>query len=214
MKALFDYLWLFTFVPLIIGLIRWNKGDRAFRNLVIYLITCLVNEGVMYFLGTRGFIIVEFLLLVSVFYYGYKEIFSSNVYYLLMGGFVVGAILNIIFLQPLKIYASNTRSVEGILLTLLALWCLHRSVIDLREPKLSKSFMFWFSVAILCFFTTKLLIYLFSTSLILFGNSSEENKFAYYLIMIMHASFAILYYLIMARAFLGRPTPDRPYRFF
>lgn len=148
----------------------------------------------------------EFCLLSLIFSRGFDGLLSNRHHLRLVVFFILLAILNIIFFQPLNTYASNIRTVESVVLIFLAARYFYLVLKALSIPNLEKSFMFWFASAILLHFSTNFLLYIYSNFIM------EENPRTFFEVWAIHSFLNIILYTLYSIALLC-PLQPRSLRF-
>lgn len=120
--------------------------------------------------------LVEFCLLVSVYYHGKPGLLSKKVYLSLLISFILLAVGNAVFYQGLLKGNSLVRSIEGIILIGLALYYFFDLLRRLDTPNPEKTFMFWVSIAMLIYFGGNILIFIYFNQIQSIGLQSDYAK--------------------------------------
>ena len=159
-------------IPLAFGLIRFANLSLAQRLLWIaiainlganWLSTWVITSGIMdnrypiWHIRT----VLDYCLLVSVFYFGVKGMISRQRIHLLIASFIAIEGISLIFFQNIWEINSIASTSEAIILIFLSLWYFWYTLDQLNTPELGKSFAFWFAISILLFFVANLLSFIF-----------------------------------------------------
>ncbi|MEO1449924.1 MAG: hypothetical protein AAFV07_10375, partial [Bacteroidota bacterium] len=118
--------------------------------------------------------IVEFILIISIFYHGKPGWLSIEAYVGLLVGGVSIALGNIVFFQGIWEVNSFSRSLESISLILICLLFFSYTLRKLDELNFSRSFMSWFATAILIYFVANLLLFIYSDFIV--GNNIVTER--------------------------------------
>ena len=152
----------------------------------------------------------EFLILVSVYYFGVKGLLSEKQYRLILGIFLIIALINMLIFQGFWNYNSITRSLESIIIVLLTFQYFRFTLDHLSTPNLSKSFSFWFASAVLLYFVANLLMFFYMH--VIYENSlkSEADKQSFLLIWSIFNFTNLILYSFYAIAFLCKEPKASP----
>lgn len=209
-----------TIVPLLIGGIRFRHLSFAQRLLVATVLMGIVAEVASLLVmeledWTNNmpvfhlYVVGEYCLLTSIFFFGKKGLLSALHYRILMGGFLLFAGLSAIFFQGIWEVNSLVRSLESILLIFLALWYFHQTLQRLDTPNLAGSFSFWFATAVLLYFVANLLLFIYSSSIIEERWESETDPSIFQVVWSMFNFMNLLLYLLYTIALLCKePLPS------
>lgn len=125
--------------------------------------------------------------------------FSGNRKKWLIGiaiGLVMVTVLNAIVGQGLHQIPTYTRSIEAIIMAALSLYYFRHVFVEGQVKRLDKSFWFWISAGLLLYFTSNLLLFIFTNSL----TNREDQLFLG--VWAIHAGLNFLLYGFYAVAFL------------
>ena len=166
MKILVHFTSFLIFLPTILGVILFRKLKVEFKVLIAYLVIFSLLEIVMS-LSTGSnlylihfFIPIEMILLSWIFHLNLKEWLPNNLIPGIILIFVIGSILNSIFIQPLSEFNSNALYTQAIIIISYSLLYLYKVFTDLKIEKLTQEGMFWLSIAVLVYFSGTMFLYL------------------------------------------------------
>jgi hypothetical protein len=203
LKTIFFYCSTFAFVPIlvatIIGGIRYCFAVKHEKYLIVLMGFCLLTEvgtSILWHLEMNNLWIshllapVELMLLLR--YYG-KE-FNRNFAQVLnaMGiGFLLFVTTDSLFFHsPFEMNAVS-KTTECIVLVLLSLIMWMKIMRDMELKKLTSAPMFWVNSAVLMYFSTTILLFIFSRSIL------ESPELAIWIWM-FHLFFMTLYYVLFS----------------
>lgn len=219
MDFLIKYSWYIVWIPFAIGTIKIKTLSRDRQFLYLAVILAIIGEKAMAY-GAKTWMnnmpvlhiytLLEFFLLFSVFYYGKKGIISFKLYKAIIIIFTSVGILNMIFFQGIMNENSISRSLEGIVLITFSLIFFYQILKDLEIVRPEKSFMFWFSIAILIYFSGNLLVFIYSNHLQNISKNSPENTELIVQIWVINYILNIIFYLLYTVAFLCKEQKPFP----
>lgn len=206
-------------LPFILGIIRkqfkWEErkyllfaiflGVIAEVSLVVAIDLWRNNMPIVHF-----YTVFEFLLLSTVFYLGNPKVFSKKLYLITISIFTFLAIINTFFFQSIWVWNSNIRTLEGIILIFLSLRYFFILLKQLIVAKPEKTFMFWFSIAILVYFSGNLLLFIYSNQITTLGIESKESEALADQIIVINYILNILLYILYTVAFLCKEQKPFP----
>lgn len=181
-KAISPY---FVILPLLMALIKFRSLSVERKYLAAAILAGTIAEIGMRVTAriwhnnmpiVHVYTVLEFCLLLSVFYHWKKDFIPKRIYLGLLVGFIVLAIGNTIFNQGIMQGNSLVRSIEGIILIAISLYYFFDLLKRLDTPNPEKTFMFWVSIAILVYFGGNLLIFIYFNQLQNIGAQSEYAR--------------------------------------
>ncbi|MCI4666669.1 MAG: hypothetical protein MRZ79_00810 [Bacteroidia bacterium] len=200
-----------VFIPFVVGLIRWRQLHISQKLIFGLTVVAILAELSSLILSrTIGnnlvvlhiFVLLEFILLTLAFSRGYRNYISRNGELLIISGFGLICILNVIFFQGLFEYSSNTRTLEAIFLIAMAMGFFVLSLKRLDIKDLNSHPMFWVSAGVLLYFTANLLLFIYSNYVGKLGQSSEIGALTFKEIWAIHGILNTILYLFYTRAIL------------
>lgn len=114
------------------------------------------------------------------------------VFKMLMGSYLIFAILNTAFSQPFNTNNSNAVLVGSIILIILAIVFFYRILDEMNIERIEKSPQFWINTSILLYFSGSLLIIGLNPII------AEKSVELFKSVWIFHSSFNILHYILFA----------------
>lgn len=199
-----------VFIPLIVFIVRANRGMDTFQRLVgLYVLVGALIEVTMSLLFTSDirFNNMPILHAYTVFEFGLfcwiigKQInLSARIRSLLIAGFVVIEVALDIWVQPITEINSIIRSIESIILITLVILYFRQIMQRMEVPHLEKAPEFWVATAILLYFSGSLVIFAFSNYMHLKDPNLNLN------IWTIHAVPNIILNLLLAIGLWMKPT--------
>jgi hypothetical protein len=173
---------------------RWLAGLVVFAGLIE-----IASHYAGIYLGTNLplshlFVWVEFSLLLTIFHLAYEGLLSRKAWLSLLGAFSVAVVINLLFFQGLREYASHTRALESVTILFLAIRYFFLVLKELKVKNLEKTFAFWFSTALLLYFSGNLLLFIYGNYII---NKDDE---IFYSLWTLHSVLNFLLYSLYAIA--------------
>ncbi|MFT6503426.1 MAG: hypothetical protein ACJASQ_003561 [Crocinitomicaceae bacterium] len=186
-------------IPVIIGLVKFNKAGLAERSIVYLVVLALVAElisSALWRMEMNNLFIshiltpIELFLLLSY----YSRQFGSRFRFLVLGVaclFVIFAIIDMTVLHsPFKMNAL-AKTVECIILIVLSLIVWGKTMIALQSNTLNSTPLFWINSAVLIYFSANILLFIFSLKIL---NTGELAIW----IWKIHFVFMTIYYLLIS----------------
>jgi hypothetical protein len=190
-------------VPIYIGIRYFRCLTNDLKAMTLYMVSCLLceipNNYLLYHNINNLFIlhiftVIEFVFLAYVYSFHIKSVINKR---LLFGGtiaFVVLAVLNTIYVQPLSVFNSYARCAEILIILFLALCYVHKLIVNNEQRQLRTFPMFWINTAVVIYFTAGFFLYLVSNNTI--GLSPNMNR----AIWMVHGALLVGYYFAIAKA--------------
>ncbi len=190
------------FVPLVIGMVRWNvlsKGQRVLVGYIGFVILFSIaaeivgrvygNNLILY----HFFTFVEFFVLLWLFRRGMREM--PGILFLLPSVIIVGTGIWSLATEPFRL-PDLFRTVEGIILIGFSLLFFYNALRRLDVQRIERTFMFWISGAVLLDFTGNLLLDIFGNYI---AHASDK---VYFTVWTIHTLFCMVLYLLYGVALL------------
>jgi hypothetical protein len=192
-------------IPLIVALYRYHQLPGPARSIFHYLIFSGIINCIAIVLARNGinnlpllhlYTVAEFALL-TVFY---RQVFAPPAKRLLYpyGAivFAVFCVINAIFFQSLFSYNTFPRTIESLLLIIMALLFFYKMLSAEQEGAWYKNMFTWFNIGLLLYFSGSLSLFLLSDVLL---RNKQLNEIAW----IIHASLVLVMYILFAGGFLS-----------
>lgn len=219
MKFIETYNSFFVLLPFLIALNRFKSLNKEryylFTAIMLDILTelCMLAAG-HFWKNTLPVVhlstVIEFSLLISVFYYGKPGLISARLYKTLIIFFLTVEVLSLLFYRG--VWEENTaiRSLEGIILIAMALYFFYMLLRCLEVLNPEKTFMFWFSIAILIYFVGNLLLSMYVNSL--WNSTLQSGESPGFLDQIWTLRFIlnIFLYILYSIAFLCKESKTIP----
>lgn len=219
MQIIFKYSQFIILLPFIIGLVNksYNNIERKylFSAIILGIIAEILMVAAIYLWRNNMpvvhiYTVIEFIFLASVFYNGQLKILNSKQYKLLILAFIFLSIFNTIFFQGIWMWNSNIRSLEGAILISLSLLYFFTLIKKLTIPSPARTFQFWFSIAVLFYFSGNLLIFIYSNHLTELGIQSDDSRILEEQIRVISFILNIFLYIFYSIAFLCKEQKPFP----
>lgn len=190
-------------IPLLIGLFKSATLWHEARALLLWIIIGAAFEGLSYFSAQwygnnlplmHLYVVLEMSFLSYFFYRDRMNAAAGTWIKIIVLLFFLFACFNVLFLQDLYAYTSNTRSVESILLCLFALSWFYKVYKEQQVVFLEREFMFWFVIGILIYFTGNILLWVYGEAV------AQQSKQVFAEIWKIHALLNSLLHLFYALA--------------
>lgn len=208
-----------VYLPFLIALTQLRSMTKEKRFLFAAIILGLLGEQAMKIAKDTWtnnmpvvhiYTLIEFCLLISVFHFGKSNLISRRLYKGLMISFVLLGLANMFFYQGIWVWNSIIRSLEGIILIGFSLYFFLVLLRDLEFLHPERTFMFWFSIAILIFFSGNLLLFIYSNHLTSIASKSDDAFEVTQQIMFINYILNIFLYLFYSIAFLCKESKTIP----
>ncbi|MFK7921203.1 MAG: hypothetical protein AB8H47_04565 [Bacteroidia bacterium] len=173
---------------------KWLAGPiiwAAMSELIGYCTAYYLETNLPFY---HLYVAIEFSLLVVVFYNAYPGLISKKYLIYSIPLFCISAVLNVLLFQPLTDFASHTRTLESCILLFLSIRYFFLVLKELKVKNIERTFAFWFSTAILVYFSSNLLLFIYSNVIMVEEHSTFMEVWA------MHSLLNILLYLFYAIA--------------
>jgi hypothetical protein len=192
-------------IPLIVALYRYHQLPAPAKSIFHYLVFSGVINCIAIIMARNGinnlpllhlYTMAEFVLL-TIFY---RQVFSRRIerlfYPYLAAIFAVFCIVNAVFFQPVFSYNTYPRTIESLLLIIMALLFFYKMLSSEQEGAWYKNTFTWFNIGLLLYFSGSLSLFLLSDVLL---KNKQLNEMAW----IIHATLVLVMYLLFASGFLN-----------
>lgn len=160
-------------IPLLLCVSKIKTLQTSVRVLFFYLIICAITEclnsvctgGQSAGIIQNTFTLSESLLLTWVYFIIFNSQTSRRIIRIIMLGYLLLAAFLFLFVQPYTEANDILTTTEAWIMILMALAFFYKTMTDLKIPKLTDNYAFWFSVAIISYFSTASIIFLFNQQL-------------------------------------------------
>ena len=162
-----------SIIPVVIGLFFYNKLNKLFKRLFLFLLFFVLMEYMAHWLATELgnnmplshiFTIIEFGMLLSIFTTHFQVI--TKYYYVLLLLFIFIAIIDAFVLKNIDAFSSLAKPIESIIFTIAALYFYYNNINQNQNIDLYKQPMFWFSTSILVYFSINFFMFLLFKTII------------------------------------------------
>jgi hypothetical protein len=191
-------------IPLIVALYRYHGLPGPAKSIFHYLVFSGIINGIAIILARNGinnlpllhlYTMAEFTLLTMF----YRQVFSPRIgrvlYPYLAAVFAVFCIINAIFFQSVSSYNTYPRTIESMLLIIMALLFFYKMLSSEQEGAWYKNTFTWFNIGLLLYFSGSLSLFLLSDVLL---KNKQLNEIAW----IIHATLVLVMYMLFAGGFL------------
>ncbi|OEK00276.1 hypothetical protein BFP97_01550 [Roseivirga sp. 4D4] len=153
---------------MLIGVIKFQRLNYLQRLVFIIVLIALVNEALATYLRMRGvnnlwvyhlFVPCTFLVVLRIYKRVFEEVITRRVFNAISIGFLLFAVLNSLFIQPLDVFNSNTITVSSVLYILLSITYFHQLLRGTALLALERTPMFWLNTGVLIYYSGTLLLY-------------------------------------------------------
>lgn len=188
-------------LPILVMLYRFKRFTKVFWTLAVLLLVAVIISYSAYILYQNQtnnmyllhiYTVLEYTLW-SMFYY---QLFKNKVVKKVIVGmliiFVLFSITNTIYWQPLEIYNSYSRSVEGAFLLCFAIAWFYKVFVDSKIIKLESHPIFWINSAVLVYFSGSFLLFISNNFLMKLSDQEFFEAWA------LHGLFLIIHYLFIS----------------
>ncbi len=187
-------------LPLLVAVLRYRCLTPALRMIGVYVLLGTFVQGIAAMMSANKqnnlpllhlYTILEFTCFVWFYRLLEKNFIKNSIFVGLVIGFPILAILNALFLQSIYEFNTYARSLESILLIMLALVWYYRALEELKIQRLQDDAVFWINTAILLYFSGSALLFGFSNYTLSFQKPLKVYIWAF------HALFSTLLYLFI-----------------
>lgn len=192
--------WTPILIPLIVGILNFNKLDKGLKYLYCYVAYGTINEITYYVLiktgSTNTIFLQHFYTLASFILLGFfykeilKKIIPRKIVLLVIFMFIAYAIFNVLFLQSLFEYPSLPGSILRIVYLLASIIFFYKTMVDAKIKKLWEEPLIWINFAILIYYSGGLFFSILFNMILEY--SMEFSKLIVRYFAILNALFYIL----------------------
>jgi hypothetical protein len=204
-KAVDILLYVFSFtciIPAFIGLRNYGRLSPDFKALTLYMLASVLFEipSNYYFYHKMNnlfiihyYTVVEFVFLTYIYSIHIHKVISKKILLVMASVFVLGSVLNSVFVQSFNEFNSYARCIE-IILVLIFSFAYVYELIRTDRAAITNIPMFWVNAAVFVNFIAGLFLYLVSNNLISFPRHVVKNMWT------AHGMLLAAYYLTIAKA--------------
>ncbi len=202
-KALFDIAPFFVWLPLFVALFSIKKWNTYLRLLVFHLLFAAIIQAIAYYLWKNGknnmFLLhiytAEELTLITLMYMQLlKGKISRNIFLAIIAIFIICAVLNTLYLQPITGHNTYVRSLESLIIIIWAIAYFYSNLANEESTHVKQeNGILVINSAFLLYFSASLL--LFTLSNFISVTSSKNLRINLWAI---HALVSIIMYLLIA----------------
>lgn len=168
-------------VPLLLCLYKFKTLSISMRVLFFYLVICVLTEylnsiytsGPALGIVQNTFTVMECGLLTWIYLKEFYSRLARQIIRIMMVSYIIVAVFLFAFIQPYTQTNDLLTTTEAWMMILLSLAFFYKTSIDLKIPKLTDNYVFWYNVAIISYFSTASIIFLFNRQLT--NNLSVES---------------------------------------
>jgi len=195
--------------PLVLSIARFRQFPTALRLLSMHIWIAAVTELLANLLWhwhvnnlflLHIYTVEECGLLLWFYSYLLNAVFKRTVFLYVFAGFLVGAVLNSVFIQHLSQNNTYTRSVEAILIIVCAVAYFYRMLSETMLSQPARSPYFWINTGLLIYFAASLLLFTMSNYI-----RGPQYKHLRQDIWTLHAFFTIVLYCFISIGLWKQP---------
>ncbi|MBG6133465.1 hypothetical protein IWQ47_004875 [Aquimarina sp. EL_43] len=187
-------------VPLILSGYKFKSLNIVQKKLLYLLIIVLIVESISNILWYKKinnlpvyhfFTVIHFLLIVNIYRRALSQTFSKYFFTSLSIGFVVFAIVNIVFFQDLLTFNSNATTLMGAIIIFLSLSYFYALLKEVKYSTLETNPMFWINSGFLIYFSSSLILFFMNNTL--FKGVTEASHILWGLHAVINIVLTIFY---------------------
>ena len=193
-----------TTLPLVFFLFfKLNKKQRALRVILLYVLYCIFNEGMSFYLQKiksedfsillYSFTIIEFSFFCYFIYLILPKNFVKKIVPYLWAIFVLIALIDIFYLNKTHDFDSFASGIESIIIITLCIYYLFSQIKGSNSSLIYSTFNFWVVIAFLIYFAGTFFLYLFADNMI-------SNPSFHKIYFIINITFNILKNILLSVA--------------
>lgn len=197
-----------TTLPLVFFLLfKINNKQKALRVIFFYVLYCVINEGLSFYLQSINsenfvyllytFTIVEYSFFCYFIYIILPKTFIKKIVPFLWISFVLLSLIDIIYISKERDFNSFATGIESIIILLLCSYYLFSQIRSSNSLVIYSTFNFWVVIAFLIFFSGTFFVYLLTNKM------SRDPSFQT-LYFIINISFNILKNILLCVAMTMR----------
>jgi hypothetical protein len=187
-------------IPLILSGYKFKSLNSVQKKLLYLLIIVLIVESVSNILWYQKinnlpvyhfFTVIQFLLIVNIYREALSQIFSKLFFTSLSIGFIVFAIINIIYFQDFFTFNSNATTLTGVIVIFFSLSYFYALLKEVKYSALETNPMFWINSGFLIYFSSNLILFFMNNTL--FKGVTEASLILWGLHAIINIVLTIFY---------------------
>ena len=199
-------------LPLVFFLLfKLNKNEKLLRVILFYILYCIANEGVNFYLQhTRNdfhilfslFTIVEYSFFCYFFYLVLPKNSIKKIVPVIWLAFILFAVIDFFFVNEMNAFDSFTSGIESLIIILFCIYYLFIQIKGSNSLLIYSTFNFWIIIAFLIYSSGTFLLYLLT-------NSLKEDIYFQKLYFIINISFNILKNILLSIAIAMKTTNSK-----
>ncbi|WP_109098727.1 hypothetical protein [Aquimarina sp. AU58] len=198
-------------VPLLLSVLKFKSLNKIQLRLGYLLLVTLIVEfisNVLWYQKINNlpvyhfFTVIQFLLIVNIYKRALSQTFSKYFFTSLGIGFMVFAVVNIMFFQDLFTFNSNATTLMGAIVIFLSLSYFYALLKEVKYSALETNPMFWINSGFLIYFSSNLILFYINNSM--FKGSTEAS----YLVWGLHAVINIVLTIFYTVAIWVKPKKE------
>lgn len=185
-------------IPVVTGTLRYGNLSKECRIIFFFTIIACITEITSYITRSRGinnmpllhiYTVIEFVIISWFYHLLFKRIFSFSPLPLIAVLFVIGSIINSLWIQEILSFNSYIRGIEAVLIILYALIILYVFFFQPDAKKTVDDPVFWINAGILIYFSGATTLFILSNYILPLGYQFNKNIWG------VHALLSIIMYL-------------------
>ena len=197
-----------TLLPLVFFLLFKRNGKKdSLRVILFYILYCIVNEGMSFYLQNiqspnfryllYAFTIVEYSFFCYFIYYSFSKRKMKKAIIFIWMGFLLFALIDLFYVNKGKGFDSFTSGIESIIILLLCAYYLFSQIRGSNSLLIYSTFEFWVVITFLIYFSGTFFLYLMADKM-------RKNLNFRELYFIINISFNILKNILLSVAMTMR----------
>jgi hypothetical protein len=201
-EVIFEVAPFVVWIPLLVVLFSIKKPEPYIWLLIIHLLFTAVIQVIAYLLWKKSrnnlyllhLYTVEELTMITLFYsHLLRKVLKSNFFLIIIITFIICAILNAIFLQPITMHNTYMRSLESLIIIIWTIVYFYHRLAEEEESTYQKEGISIINSGILLYFSTSLLLFTLSEFM---GNKAIKDIGK--TLWAIHALVSMLMYILIA----------------
>lgn len=153
-----------------------NKREKTLRVILFYILYCILNEGVSFYLQSirssnfifllSAFTIIEYSFF-SYFYYLLfpKEALVNKIILIIWISFLIFSFIDFFYINKMQTFDSFASGIESIIIIILCIYYLFSQIKGVNNLLIYSTFNFWIIVTFLIYFSGTFFLYIMTYSL-------------------------------------------------
>lgn len=196
-------------IPIFIAIRRYEMLDNAMKTVLIYLVAGGLTSAITLALSYSGlnnmpffhlFTMIEFVLLFLFFYYALPGDRLFIIVTLVIPGFLLVCLADILLVENINSYNRNTRTLESFLVSFFSLRLFYKLLNRPDLPGNTARGIIWINSGILLYFSGSFMLFIFSRIM-------ARDFFFYEIGWVLHGLLLMLMYVLFAKGFSQYKKP-------